>query len=96
MRISFRSRRLERRYHRHDEAVRAWGEDVGRRYIQRIDLLQEAVTVADLYAIRSLDFHPLRGDRSGQYALRITGQVRLVVTLDDDGVLIEEVVDYRG
>lgn len=59
--------------------------------------LLKAAAAVDLYAARALDFHPLRGDRAGQYALRITGQMRLIVTFDDTGrVVIEEVVDYHG
>ncbi len=96
MDVQFRSRQLERRYRRSNEAVRAWGEEVGRRYVQRINVLLDATTVADLYAARALDFHPLRGERSGQYALRLTGQVRLVVTIEVEQVMIEEVVDYHG
>ena len=44
-----------------------------------------------------LHFHALTGDRSGQYAIRLTGQVRLVMTFPDPGTaMIEEVVDYHG
>jgi len=65
--VQFRTHRLERRYREGREAVRAWGDEAGRRYVQRVDLLLAATSVADLYAARALDFHPLRGDRAGQY-----------------------------
>ena len=56
-----------------------------------------ADSVQDLYALRWLDFHPLRGDRAGHHALRLTGQVRLIVTVHDGRtVTVEEVVDYHG
>ena len=97
MDVQFRSRRLERRYHQSGEAVRAWGEEAGRRYVQRINALRKAPAVVDLYGVRSLDFHPLRGDWAGQYALRLTGQMRLIVTIGDaEQVMVEEVVDYHG
>ena len=44
-----------------------------------------------------MDFHPLTGGRRGQYALRLTGQVRMIVTIEDGRtVIVEEVVDYHG
>ena len=60
------------------------------------DLLRAARSMEDLWPQRALDLHPLRGDRAGQHALRITGRVRLIVTFSDTGARIEEVVDYHG
>ena len=46
---------------------------------------------------QALDFHPLRGDRRGQHALRLTGQMRLIVTVvDERTVRVEKVTDYHG
>lgn len=98
MNVAFRSRRLERAYREHNEAVRLWGVVVGRRYVERVQALErQAVSVSDLYASRALDFHPLTGNRTGQHALRLTGQMRLVVTVTgEQSVIVEEVVDYHG
>ncbi|GMU41885.1 MAG: hypothetical protein AMXMBFR23_27510 [Chloroflexota bacterium] len=97
MDIEFRSRRLRVRYEESAEAIRAWGPEVGRRYVQRIDALHAADRVQDLYEIRALDFHRLTGDRDGQFALRLTGQMRLILTVEHDRlVIVEEVVDYHG
>ena len=44
----------------------------------------------------AVDLHPLTGDRDGQYAMRLTGQMRLILTIDGDRhVTVEEVVDYH-
>lgn len=97
MDISFRSRQLERRFTNGTDAIRAWGPIVGRRYVARIRTLRGAPSIASLYDIQSFDLHPLTGDRAGQYAIRLTGQVRLIVTLaGESAVMIEEVVDYHG
>ena len=98
MEIRFRSRRLERAYRTADRAAREWGPEVGRRYVQRIEALRAAERLDDLFAIRALDLHPLRGDRRGQYAIRLTGVLRLIVSVDRDRRLItvEEVTDYHG
>jgi plasmid maintenance system killer protein len=47
--------------------------------------------------VRQFDLHPLTGDRARQHAIRLTGQMRLIVTvLDDQTIQVEEVVDYHG
>ena len=96
MNVSFRNRKLARCYADVSLAVREWGPDVGRRYVRRIDLLRAARSLDDLHANRALDVHPLRGDRAGQHALRLTGRVRLIVTFTVSRAEIEEVVDYHG
>lgn len=96
MEVQFRSRRLRQRYERSADAIRAWGPDVGRRYIQRVEALFAAERIHDLYQVRAFDLHPLAGDRDGQFAIRLTGQMRLIVTTDGDRhVTVEEVVDYH-
>jgi plasmid maintenance system killer protein len=95
--LRFRTRALQRRYENLDEAVRTWGADVGQRYVERLHTIESLDLVQDLYAVRPLDFHALRGSRRGQYAARITGQVRLILTVEDHRtVVIEEVTDYHG
>lgn len=96
MEVEFSTRRLRLRYEQSAQAIRAWGPDVGRRYVQRVAALYAADRVQDLYAVRAFDFHPLSGDRAGQYALRLTGQVRLILTVESDRLVrVEEVVDYH-
>ncbi len=70
---------------------------IGSRYIERVRLLQAAERVEHLYAFRALDLHPLIGDRRGQHAIRLTGQMRLILTIVDEWtVIVEEVRDYHG
>ncbi len=96
MEVRFRTRQLQRRYEQSAEAIRRWGPEVGRRYVHRINNLIDAATIRDVYTMRQLDLHPLTGDRRGQIAIRLTGQMRLVLTLDDESsVTVEEVVDYH-
>lgn len=98
MRVRFRSRQLERRYESHRLAQRARGAIVARRFVMRIDAIRAASGVGDLYANPVMRLHSLTGDRQSQFAISITGQMRLVVTFEDDNAtaVIEEVVDYHG
>ena len=97
MKIYFANHRLERAGESDDEAVRAWGTIVAARFAQRLHTIEGAETVEEIYRLRSLRFHKLRGRRAGQYAITLTGNWRLVVRLlGEDTILIEEVVDYHG
>lgn len=97
MRVSFRTRQLERCYVQESRAIRTWGPDVGRRYIERVNILKQVRDFDELADIPPLRFHPLAGDRAGQYAIRLTGQVRLVFAITGPNtIMVEEVVDYHG
>jgi len=41
------------------------------------------------------DFHPLKGNRRGQYAMSVSGNYRIIFTYDDGDVTIEEFTDYH-
>ncbi len=77
--------------------MRAWGPEVGPRYIERVQLLQEVPSVETLFRFRAVGFHPLRADRRGQFALRLTGRMRLIIERgpDDRSLTVVEVVDYH-
>jgi len=80
-------------------AVREWGEKVARRYIERVNVLKAAKTADDLYKVAVLRFHPLKGDRQGQYSITLVDRWRMVVTFRDDAltvVRIEEVSAHYG
>lgn len=77
--------------------VREWGLVVGRKYILRVKILGAAMEFNDLYAIRSLRLHELKGPRKGQHAVILHGRWRLVlVRLADDKVRVEEVTKHYG
>ncbi|PIU26291.1 MAG: plasmid maintenance system killer [Candidatus Aquicultor secundus] len=94
MDVEFKTNRLKKCYENHREAVRKYGKVVGLNYIACIDLIYSVNDVNELYAFPQYYFHPLREDREGQYALELTGRMRLIVTLKGDElqiVRIEEV-----
>ena len=67
-----------------------------RKLMQRI---RAAVDTRDLTAMRSLSFEKLKGDRAGQYSLRLNKQWRLIVRLKEipgaKTVVVVEIVDYH-
>ena len=99
MEVTYRTRRLARCYAEHKLAIREFGAEVGRRYIERINLIKVAQSVDDLSRLPGLRFHALSGDRQGQFAENLTGFYRLILTLHGSSleiVRIEEVSKHYG
>ena len=80
MEVVFRTRKLERCYRDFQAAVREFGADGARRYIERINLIKVAHRLEELLTLPGLHGHPLKGNRAGQFAIRWTGYVRLILT----------------
>ena len=94
MEIRFRTHSLRKQYEFSNEAFKAYGEQVGRKYIQRINIIKKSKDVDELKSIRSLRCHPLKGNRKGEWSITLTGFYRLIFTLHGDNleiVKIEEV-----
>ena len=94
MEIAFRTLKLQRQYERSADAMRAYGQQVGRRYIARINLIKHARDIEEVGRLPGLDCHPLKGDRAGQWAVALTGFHRLIFTLEGNRLeiaMIEEV-----
>ncbi len=99
MLVKFRKSKLEKCYLKEREASRAFGDEVGRKYIQRINIIKRARNIDELKVLPALRCHPLKGDRKGQYAVNLTGFYRLIFTLEGESLeitLIEEVSKHYG
>ena len=78
-------------------ATRLFGTPIGRKYIQRLAVIRAIDDFNQLYGLRALRLHSLRGDRAGQYAMTLTGNYRLIIErIGDDTVRIMGVEDYHG
>lgn len=60
-----------------------WPQAVVRGYRKAMQAIRAAVYEADLYALRGLRFHKLKGDRSHQHAMSINKQWRLIVEIEE-------------
>lgn len=92
--VRFRTNKLERCYVEHKAAVREFGKDVARRYIERINIIKQTATLEELSRLPPLRCHPLKGDRAGYHAISLTGFMRLIFSLEGESltvVRIEEV-----
>ena len=99
MEVRFKTKKLQKQYENHKEALKAYGMPVAKKYIQRVNILKSAKSFEELYKIPQLKFHPLTGDRKGEFAISLTGYWRLIITNDGDTfdiAKIEEVSDHYG
>jgi proteic killer suppression protein len=97
--ISFRTRKLERAYTDHKTGEKAFGREVARRYIQRVNLIKQARDIDELLALPAIRCHVLKGARQGQYAMTLTGFYRLIFSLEGGRLeiaRIEEVSKHYG
>lgn len=68
-------------------------------YRKRLQLIRGAEDERAFYAMKSLHFEKLQGDRAGQYSMRLNDQWRLILELkkqsDGKSVLIISIADYH-
>ena len=99
MQVKFRTNELREAFVRHHRGVRLWGEQVARRYIQRVKILEAANSVDDLFKIPPLKFHPLTEEGKGKYSVVLVGRSRMIATFEDLAMTIawvEEVNTHDG
>lgn len=84
MEVKFKTNKLQKQYENSKDAEKAYGLDVAKRYVNRVNLLKSAKSFDDLYRIPQLKFHPLTGNRKGEFAISLTGFYRLIITNDGD------------
>lgn len=99
MQVNFKTNKLRKQYEVGTEAVKAYGPEVGRKYVQRIGIIRQTATLTELQFLPGLRCHALKGDRQGQWAVNLTGFVRLIFTFEDEEltvVCIEEVSKHYG
>ena len=99
MKIRFRTRKLEKCYTHHREAEQAYGKVVARKLIQQVNVIKHAKNIEELKQLPGLRCHELKGNRKGQWAVKLTGYFRLIFTLEGERmetIRIEEVSKHYG
>ena len=97
MQLEFGNARLRKAFEKRSEAIHEFGEAIGKKYVMALQLVKQAKSPDDLYKIPQLRFHPLKGNREGEYSATLTGNWRLIMTFPaDDTARIEKVEDYHG
>lgn len=66
-----------------------------RQAFQKLRMIDAAVKLADLGILPGNRLEPLKGDRRGQYSIRINDQYRICFEWRDDAAYDVEVTDYH-
>lgn len=69
--------------------------DIVRRAIRRLEYVDYATCLNDLTVPPSNRLHALRGDRKGQYAIRINDQWRVCFRFENGDAYEVQVADYH-
>lgn len=77
------------------QTVRTLPTDIQRRARLRLQRVVAAADVADLRVPPSHRLEALRGDRRGQYSVRVNDQWRVCFVWTDQGAMEIEVIDYH-
>jgi toxin HigB-1 len=76
-----------------------FGHEVVRAFRKRMQMIRAARDERDFYALKSLHFEKLKGDREGQYSMRLNQQWRLILEIEkrsnSSTVVIISIVDYH-
>ena len=98
MDVEFRTRSMKSRYDDPRKAIQKWGKQIGERYIRVVSLIMAVQDFWELYDSPSINLHQLKGNRKGEYSLRLNVQMRLIVEHDERRrtVLIKEVSKHYG
>ncbi len=99
MEVTFATNKLEKCYRGHAQGVKMWGPVVGRKYVQRIDIMQEASDLAEIETLPGLGCHPLKGKWKGQFAITLHDRWRLIfslIAMRARVIRVEEVTKHYG
>lgn len=69
--------------------------DLVKRIRHRIAALISATNIRAVNSVPGFNIHPLSGDREGEYAGSVNGNVRLTFRVDDDELYDLDLVDYH-
>ena len=59
---------------------------------KKVQILLSIESLEELSFFRSLHFEPLKGERKGEYSIRLNLQYRLIFSLEREDILVIEVL----
>lgn len=78
MDIEFKTNKLKRDCTEFDRTKKAYGQQRAVKIVQRLQEIQAAETLDVLSRVPGAGCHPLTGNRNGQFAVKLTGNYRLI------------------
>lgn len=91
--ISFADKETEKIYHQ--EFSRKLPQSIQRIALRKLIMIDNAEKLDDLRIPPANRLEALKGDRQGQYSIRINDQYRICFVYADSGIEKVEIVDYH-
>lgn len=79
MEVSFRTKKLQKQCNEYKKCVRTFGQICAKRIQARLDELVDSPNLKSMEFFPQARFHPLEGNRKGQYALDVQHPKRLII-----------------
>jgi len=95
MKIRFKSEELEYYYSTPLSEIKGKlrvPREILLQYKKKIQILMSIESLDELTFFRSLHFEPLKGNRKGEYSIRLNLQFRLIFTVATDNQLLIELI----
>jgi len=95
MKIRFKSDELEYYFLTPLSEIRgklSFNADILKQYKKKIQILMSIELLDELIFFRSLHFEPLKGDRKGEYSIRLNLKYRLIFSLVQDNQLFIDII----
>ena len=89
----FKDKEAEKLFHR--EPSKKLPQEIQRSALRKLRMLNRAITLEDLRIPPGNRLEALKGDREGQYSIRINDQWRICFLWQDGEVFQVEIVDYH-
>jgi proteic killer suppression protein len=83
LRFEFKTKRLRLLYHEEKGALK-YPTEVVDAFYKKMSVIEAAVDLRDLYALKSLHFEKLKGARSEDRSIRLNKQYRLILQIKKD------------
>jgi len=90
---TFKDKEAEKIFRR--ERSRRLPEDLLRPALRKLRMLNRAASLEDLRVLPANHLEKLKGDRTGQYSIRIDDQWRFCFRWQDNDAFDVEIVDYH-
>ena len=91
--MSFKDKEAESIYSRHRS--RKFSDELQRTMLRKLRMLNRAVNLGDLRVPPANRLEKLKGDRAGQYSIRINDQWRICFKWHNNDAFEIEIVDYH-
>lgn len=98
MKIIYKTKKLEKICTDFNYAQKIYNHNIAKKISIRIDQLSSSNSTEDLILSHVGRCHSLKGNRSGQFALNLSGPYRLIFTQHQDEIIVAkiiEIIDYH-